>query len=100
MRPFGMQIWDVPGLVLCEDITSDLDLPLVTTARVGGWGVRGSDLVVSKDSGRTEIGFAYEKRIPLFGNVSLLIDYAGTTDPSGVAPEVSAEKNNMGATAP
>ncbi|MFP5415417.1 MAG: gephyrin-like molybdotransferase Glp [Actinomycetes bacterium] len=45
MRPFGMQIWDVPGLVLCEDITSDLDLPLVTTARVGGWGVRGSDLV-------------------------------------------------------
>lgn len=45
MRPFGMQIWDVPGLVLCEDIESDLDLPLVTTARVGGWGVRGSDLV-------------------------------------------------------
>lgn len=45
MRPFGMQIWDVPGLVLCEDITSDLDLPLVTTARVSGWGVRGSDLV-------------------------------------------------------
>ncbi len=45
MRPFGMQIWDVPGLVLCEDIDSDLDLPLVTTARVPGWGVRGSDLV-------------------------------------------------------
>ena len=45
MRPFGMQIWDVPGLVLCEDIASDLDLPLVTTARVAGWGVRGSDLV-------------------------------------------------------
>lgn len=45
MRPFGMQIWDVPGLVLCEDITSDLDLPLVTTARVTGWAVRGSDLV-------------------------------------------------------
>lgn len=45
IRPFGMQIWDVPGLTLCEDITSDLDLPLVTTARVAGWGVRGSDLV-------------------------------------------------------
>ncbi|MBK8461871.1 MAG: hypothetical protein IPL36_02055 [Nigerium sp.] len=45
LRPFGMQIWDVPGLVLCEDIVSDLDLPLVTTARVAGWGVRGSDLV-------------------------------------------------------
>ncbi|MFT3876905.1 MAG: molybdopterin-binding protein [Propioniciclava sp.] len=45
LRPFGMQIWDVPGLVLCEDIVSDLDLPLVTTTRIAGWGVRGSDLV-------------------------------------------------------
>ncbi|WP_342372949.1 molybdopterin-binding protein [Propioniciclava soli] len=45
IRPFGMQIFDVPGLTLCEDIRSDLDLPLVTTARVGGWAVRGSDLV-------------------------------------------------------
>lgn len=45
MRPFAMQILDVPGLVLCEDIVSDLDLPLVTTARVDGYGVRGSDLV-------------------------------------------------------
>jgi hypothetical protein len=31
-----------------------------------------------------EVSFAYEKRIPLAGNVSLLIDFAGTTDPSGV----------------
>lgn len=45
LRPFGMQIFDVPGLTLCEDIVSDLDLPLVTTAKVAGWGVRGSDLV-------------------------------------------------------
>ncbi len=49
LRPFGMQIWDVPGLVLCEDIVSDLELPLVTTARVAGWGVRGSDLVGARD---------------------------------------------------
>lgn len=45
LRPFGVQIWDVGGLTLCEDITSDLDLPLVTTARISGWGVRASDLV-------------------------------------------------------
>lgn len=45
IRPFGMQIHDVVGLTLCEDITSDLDLPLVTTARTGGYGVRASDLV-------------------------------------------------------
>lgn len=45
LRPFGMQIWDVEGLTLCEDIRSDVDLPLVTTSTVAGWGVRASDLV-------------------------------------------------------
>ena len=46
------------------------------------------DLAISRDNGQAEVGFAYEKRIPLAGNVSLLIDYAGTTDPSG---EVAAK---------
>jgi hypothetical protein len=36
-------------------------------------------LDVSKDGGRIVIEFAYEKRIPLFWNVSLLIDYKGST---------------------
>ena len=53
--------------------------------------IKGTDLIISKDTGETEIGFAYEKRIPLAGNVSLVIDYAGTTDKSGVVPE-KAEK--------
>ena len=52
--------------------------------------IKGTDLIISKDTGETEIGFAYEKRIPLAGNVSLVIDYAGTTDKSGVAPEKPA----------
>jgi hypothetical protein len=38
-----------------------------------------NQLEVSKENGRVVIEFAYEKRIPLFGNVSLLIDYQGTT---------------------
>jgi type II secretory pathway pseudopilin PulG len=46
------------------------------------------DLVITRDNGQADISFAYEKRIPLAGNVSLLIDYAGTTDPSG---EVAAK---------
>lgn len=37
------------------------------------------DLDISKDSGKIVIEFAYEKRIPLFWNVSLLIDYKGST---------------------
>lgn len=36
-------------------------------------------LDVSKQNGRIVIEFAYEKRIPLFANVSLLIDYQGST---------------------
>jgi hypothetical protein len=46
--------------------------------------IHGRDLVISRDGGDTEISFEYEKRIPLAGNVSLLIDFAGTTDPNGV----------------
>ncbi len=36
------------------------------------------DLDISKEGGRIVIDFAYEKRIPLFGNVSLVIDYKGS----------------------
>ncbi|WP_322399860.1 DUF4845 domain-containing protein [Massilia luteola] len=46
--------------------------------------ISGHDLVITRDGGDTEISFSYEKRIPLAGNVSLLFDFAGTTDPSGV----------------
>ena len=45
--------------------------------------VKGSDLTITRDDGETQVSFAYEKRVPLVGNVSLVIDYAGTTDPSG-----------------
>lgn len=36
-------------------------------------------LEVTKDGGKIVIEFGYEKRIPLFWNVSLLIDYKGST---------------------
>lgn len=49
--------------------------------------VRGRDLVFSRDGDVVDISFAYEKRLPLMGNVSLLIDFAGTTDPSGVVAD-------------
>ena len=45
--------------------------------------ITGKDLVITKDSGETEVSFAYEKRIPIAGPVSLIIDYSGTTDKSG-----------------
>ncbi len=39
----------------------------------------GNQLDISKDGGKVVIEFAYEKRIHLFWNVSLLIDYKGST---------------------
>jgi type II secretory pathway pseudopilin PulG len=50
--------------------------------------INAKDLVISRDNGQADVSFAYEKRIPLAGNVSLLLDFAGTTDPSG---EVAAK---------
>ena len=38
-----------------------------------------NQLDISKENGKVVIEFAYEKRIPLFLNVSLLIDYQGST---------------------
>jgi type II secretory pathway pseudopilin PulG len=45
--------------------------------------ISAKDLVITRDKGEPELSFAYEKRIPVGGKVSLLIDFAGTTDPSG-----------------
>jgi len=50
--------------------------------------IAGRDLAITRENGVPEISFAYEKRVQLMGKVSLVIDYSGTTDPSG---EVAAE---------
>ncbi|PWF43129.1 DUF4845 domain-containing protein [Massilia glaciei] len=51
------------------------------------------DLIISKATGENEISVAYAKTIPLFGNVSLVIDYFGSTDPraqaTGAPPKTS-----------
>jgi hypothetical protein len=57
--------------------------------------VHGRDLVFSRDSGEADISFAYEKRIPLAGNVSLVIDYAGTTDSSGMVAAKTASADQQ-----
>lgn len=41
--------------------------------------INGSEIDISKDGNGVVISFAYEKRIPLFANVSLLIDYQGSS---------------------
>lgn len=41
--------------------------------------IRGADLDISKEGNTVVIAFSYEKRIPLFYNVSLLIDFQGSS---------------------
>ncbi|MDQ1816298.1 DUF4845 domain-containing protein [Massilia scottii] len=53
--------------------------------------IKGTDLIITKETGETQVAFAYTSRIPLITNVTLLIDYSGTTDPSGVIPEKPAD---------
>ena len=43
------------------------------------------ELEISKDGGEVVISFAYSKKIPLFSNVSLVIDFAASTAPGGGA---------------
>ena len=45
--------------------------------------ITGADLDVSKDGSDLVISFAYPKKVPLFGNVSILIDFAGSSAPGG-----------------
>jgi len=47
--------------------------------------VSGTDLEIGKDGGEVVISFAYSKKIPLFSNVSLVIDFAASTAPGGGA---------------
>jgi hypothetical protein len=48
--------------------------------------ITGRDLIIGKDNGEMEVSFAYEKKIPLVGFASLLLEYSGTTAKSGVNP--------------
>jgi hypothetical protein len=41
--------------------------------------IKGTDLDISKEGNEVVVAFAYEKRIPLFHNVSLLIDFQGSS---------------------
>ncbi len=52
--------------------------------------ISGRDLMITRDTGATEVSFAYEKRVPLVANVSLVIEYAGTTDPTGEVAAAAA----------
>lgn len=96
LRPFGMHVLDVAGLPLCEDIASDLDLPLVTSSRVDGYGVRSANLVGASASHPIDLRLVGEARagdlprgaLPAGGTVSVA---AGAAVPEGVDAVVPTE---------
>lgn len=42
--------------------------------------ITGKDLVINKDGPKTVVSFAYEKKVPLVGPASLLIEYKGSSN--------------------
>jgi len=44
--------------------------------------VKPADLEITKDGNDIVIAFAYEKKVPLFYNVSLVIDFAASSKPT------------------
>jgi hypothetical protein len=42
-------------------------------------GLSSADLDVSKDGKRIVVSFEYERKVPLFSNISVLIDFAGSS---------------------
>lgn len=67
------------GKVGADSTVSDVRRAFEKFAEVDALDFPSNQLDVSKDGGKIVIAFAYEKRIPLFWNVSLVIDYKGTT---------------------
>lgn len=46
------------------------------------------DLMIERNGTEAEISFAYEKKIPLFGPASILMEYEGTTAKAGAKKKV------------
>ncbi len=53
--------------------------------------ISGKDLLIGAENGQIEISFAYEKKIPLIGPASLVLDYAGSTAKGGAPVGKPAE---------
>lgn len=49
--------------------------------------ITSKDLDIEKTGDGFEVSFAYEKKIPLVGPVSLAIDYEGSTAPASLGPK-------------
>jgi hypothetical protein len=63
-----------------EATVADVRKTFDNYANIDGLEFKGSQLEIFKDKGKIVASFDYEKRIPMFANVSLVIRYQGSTD--------------------
>ena len=88
----GMQV--VPALVEYQSIkkavvdarnsgtsAAEIEAAFTKTA-IAGYitSISGKDLTIVKEDGAYVVSFAYEKKLPLFGPASILLEFTGTTD--------------------
>lgn len=65
-----------PGTVTVSEIRRDFDnRAIIDDIKT----VRGTDLDITKRSGKVEISVAYARKIPVIANVSLVIDFQAST---------------------
>ena len=50
------------------------------------------DLEITKEGGELVISFAYAKKVPLFANVAVCIDFFASTSPTATAPAPAAKQ--------
>ena len=46
--------------------------------------ITGKDLIIARNGDDVDVSFSYQKKIPLFGPATLLLEYEGTTAKSGI----------------
>lgn len=44
--------------------------------------IKGADLAITPNGAGFDVAYAYEKKVPLAGNASLLLEFAGSTNPN------------------
>lgn len=62
-----------------ESTVADVRRAFDRFTEIDGVKFNSQDLEISKDGGRVVIEFAYDREIPIFWNVSLLIHYQGSS---------------------
>ena len=80
--PSVMEYWAIDKAIAAASIAADTPDELRQTfdkLAAAGYvdSIEGRDFKITGTGKAMEISFAYEKKIPLFGSVSLLIDYRG-----------------------